>query len=145
MILSHTSPFLRIKSKIVPNKEALDLFMPLFTKIVKSIENKALGLAASQTGLNYCLIWVKDLGYLINPVIISHSDKKIFSLESCLSIPNKTYTMIRYKDITVKYMNEDFIENTKQFTEQLSIVLQHEIDHLSGILISDNGLELKND
>jgi peptide deformylase len=74
---------------------------------------------------------------LANPVIISHSDDFFVSEESCLSLPDFLWFVSRYKKITVQYQDILWNIKTKEFTDYNSAVVQHEIDHLHGILFVD--------
>ena len=103
-------------------------------------EQGGVGLAAPQVGLDKRLI-VIDIGQglwqLINPKIISRRGESIFE-EGCLSLPGIQVWMKRAKEVTVEALNtkgEKIIIEGKDF---FSHVLQHEIDHLNGILIIDS-------
>jgi len=84
----------------------------------------------------------------INPKIVSHSDEMI-SLddgESNLCILNRRFLVERYKDIEINYLNQNGEEVSLKINgdkyKLLSICIQHEYDHLNGVLISDKGKEL---
>lgn len=106
-------------------------------------------LAAPQIGFPMRLIttiqWKKkgnkmsEIGetVLVNPVIIQQSDDEILSEESCLSIPEFTGYVDRKKNITVAYQDINGQKKTKEFQGYNATVLQHEIDHLNGILFID--------
>lgn len=73
---------------------------------------------------------------LLNPVIVSHSGRQFFR-EGCMSIPDMVANVPRYDEITVAAYDQDFrpvIIETRGFE---SVILQHEIDHLDGILFID--------
>lgn len=74
---------------------------------------------------------------LLNPKIISHSDEIFVSEESCLSLPDFVWYVERYKKITVEYNDLLWNKKTKEFSDYNAAVLQHEIDHLHGILFID--------
>lgn len=74
---------------------------------------------------------------MYNPKIISHSEKLTYlpSGEGCLSVDNEIEGIVpRYKKITVRFTNINNIEEKQSFTDFESIVIQHEIDHLNGIM-----------
>lgn len=72
----------------------------------------------------------------VNPKIISSSEEKNIAMEGCLSIPD-TYGLVeRPKKVKVKAMNEHGEVIRKTLTGFLSRVVQHEIDHLDGILFT---------
>ena len=74
---------------------------------------------------------------MINPQIISKSDKMIVSEEACLSLPKLSGEVLRHETIKVSW--EDI--NGKKHTEKLSgynaTIIQHEVDHLDGVLYID--------
>jgi peptide deformylase len=99
--------------------------------------HKGLGLAAPQVGYDLRFFVFNTEEIIINPIIISGSSK-IWSEESCLSIPGASYRVRRWKEITVAYYNEhgDII-NDRVLKGIEAVVFQHEYDHLKGILIRD--------
>ncbi|MFH1613010.1 MAG: peptide deformylase [bacterium] len=121
-------------------------------KIKELIENmfqtlysvNGIGLAAPQIG-ELLRIVVIDISskkkefsalVLINPEIL-HKEEEIFFEESCLSIPGITKEIKRAKKIIISAYNENLEKITIEAEELFSIVLQHEIDHLNGILFID--------
>ena len=72
----------------------------------------------------------------INPEITQH-DGTIMFREGCLSIPDFTGNVIRHNTLTVRYLDERFTQHEIQAHGFESVVLQHEIDHLDGILFLD--------
>ncbi len=112
------------------------------------LDANGIGLAAPQIGIS-SQIAVIDVSEernekieLINPKI-SWNDGSIPSEEGCLSIPEYRDTVRRFKEIKV----EAFDRNGKKFEMQtdglLAICMQHEIDHLNGILFTDRLSRLK--
>ena len=102
------------------------------------------GIAAPQVGINRNIIWVqrfdkaeKPLEYMINPKILWRSEVLNFGPEGDLSIEIFRDYFYRSQVVQVEY----FDLKGKKITEILegftAIIAQHEIDHLSGILISD--------
>ena len=81
---------------------------------------------------------------LINPVITDSSGQKKAS-EGCLSVPGKVGLVDRAQKITVKALNRDGEEITLEAEDLLARVLQHEIDHLEGILFIDIATHLQAD
>ena len=70
---------------------------------------------------------------MINPVITEKSGA-YETEEGCLSLPGERKT-IRYNQITVKYLDKTFTEHTQTFSGYIAQIIQHECDHLEGILI----------
>jgi peptide deformylase len=106
-----------------------------------------IGLAANQIGLNK-QIFVVDIspveGYekykavsMINPRIVSKSDETISIEEGCLSIPELRAEVIRPKSIFVSFFDVNMHEHTIETDELFARVIQHEYDHLQGILFID--------
>lgn len=160
-ILKVPNPILKMKSKDVTfplSQTQKKLIEDMRTYLVESnieevakIKNlePAVGLAAPQIGksINICLIYIEDENgdpyydlQLINPKIISSTDEKIYleNGEGCLSIPKKIDGYVhRYREIKVKYYTLNGEEKTFTAEGFLSIAIQHEIDHLNGILYTD--------
>jgi peptide deformylase len=74
---------------------------------------------------------------MINPRIIYTSEEMVDSSEGCLSIPLVTAKVPRHADVTVEYYDRDYRKYTLEATGLLSVCLQHEIDHLDGVLYVD--------
>ena len=81
---------------------------------------------------------VKDFRQtFINAEIIEEKgDKWVFN-EGCLSIPNIREDVFREPNITIKFQDENFQEHTKTFDGLIARVIQHEYDHIEGILFTD--------
>lgn len=74
---------------------------------------------------------------LINPKIISESDEVFASEESCLSLPDFVWFVNRKKKILVAYQDIYGNHKKKEFSDYNAAVVQHEIDHLHGVLFVD--------
>ncbi len=110
-----------------------------------------IGLAAPQVGVSRRLIVVdpgkeekSGLITLINPVVVSGEGHNAID-EGCLSVPDFTAEVPRYAEILVKGVTLDEREVELNVDGLLAIVLQHEIDHLNGILFIDRISPLKRD
>jgi len=101
--------------------------------------NKGLGLAAPQVGILKRVI-VADVGEgltsLVNPRIVWRQGRHIMS-EGCLSIPGISLEIRRSQEVIVEGLNRDGEKIQLGAVGLLARVLQHEIDHLDGILIVD--------
>lgn len=102
------------------------------------------GIAAPQVGINRNIIWVqrfdkteKPLEYLINPKILWKSEFLNLGPEGDLSIDNFRDNFYRSKVIQIEYFDLNGKKHTEIVEGFAAIIMQHEIDHLSGILISD--------
>jgi peptide deformylase len=118
-------------------------------------EAPGVGLAAPQIGILQRIIVVDpgpedpddeeakgQLFKLINPEIVE-SAGKVDSEEGCLSIPGIRETIKRFERVVVEALDENGQEVTIEADGFLAIVLQHEIDHLDGILFIDHLSRLK--
>ncbi|OGI25454.1 MAG: peptide deformylase [Candidatus Moranbacteria bacterium RBG_13_45_13] len=139
-ILKYPNDFLRKKAR-----EVKDFKDPRLTGLVSDMakvmdEEKGIGLAAPQVGLDLriCVARVNNMLFtLINPKIYSTSRKKEIFEEGCLSFPGKFFPVER--PIKVKIKARDLTGKKIKIKADglLARVLQHEIDHLDGILVID--------
>ncbi|MCD5380490.1 peptide deformylase [Candidatus Gracilibacteria bacterium] len=116
-------------------------------KYIKNPDNGGVGLAAPQVGYNKRLIVVSLLKdwedesfptvMMINPEILEHSDNIIMCDEGCLSVPGAKGKVPRWESIKLKYFDEKFKENIMLLHGLRADIVQHEIDHLDGILFTD--------
>ena len=82
---------------------------------------------------------------MVNPEIVGMSDEVAISEEGCLSIPEFYYDVERPSEVTVKFFTETGEEVTRHATGRLAVCMQHEIDHLDGVLYIDYLSRLKRD
>ena len=73
----------------------------------------------------------------INPKIIEESGDDWSFDEGCLSIPNIRESVLRQPEIKIQYFDENFIKHVQSFDGLLARVIQHEYDHVEGILFTD--------
>lgn len=103
---------------------------------------KGVGLAAPQIGLNMKLAVIDlarrdvDRLVLINPVVIS-KDGECVAEEGCLSIPGIAGSVKRAKEIAVETSDPAGNRRTVKCTGLLARVVEHEMDHLNGVLVID--------
>lgn len=137
-----TLPDIRLLRKCEEVK-IIDNEIKLAVKEMKDLllENNGYGLAAPQVGiLKRFFIMLDKFGEIktfINPLIISIKGKKVYADEGCLSIPGVTISVPRYEKIKISYFDLDGEEYIKEYRDNLARVIQHEYDHLDGILITD--------
>jgi len=110
-----------------------------------------IGLAAPQIGESVKLIVVdtsrnredeREHMAMVNPEIIAHEGFQIDE-EGCLSVPDLTSKVKRFKKITVSYQDLEGNPHQLNTEDRFAVVLQHEIDHLNGILFIDHLSSLK--
>ena len=82
---------------------------------------------------------------MVNPEIVGLSEETAVSEEGCLSIPELYYEVERPSEVTVKYFTPTGEEVTRHATGRLAVCMQHEIDHLDGVLYIDYLSRLKRD
>ena|SRR3989344_727382 len=140
-IITIPDPILTQKTDPV-KKIDRDIFKLVQDMIETCRAANGIGLAAPQVGLSLrlCVINLEHLGLdpfaLINPKIVTKSWKKIEMEEGCLSIPGVFGIVKRPEKITVKAINLAGKENIVKADGLLARVIQHEVDHLDGILIT---------
>ena len=69
---------------------------------------------------------------MINPEIVQHDDIMEKGWEGCLSVPSIRGLVPRYKNITVSYFDQQAQPQTKELTDFVARIFQHELDHLNG-------------
>lgn len=111
----------------------------------KMVENRGVGLAANQVGKDLAIFVIdkklaKDNGVpevYINPEITEYSKESAEAEEGCLSIPNYWRRIERVKKVKLKALDENGKKIKIKARGLLARVLQHEYDHLQGVLIKD--------
>ena len=88
---------------------------------------------------------VKDPKVFINPEILETSETDIPYTEGCLSIPEQFADVMRPDRIKAKWLDEDGKEHVEEIDGLLAVCLQHEMDHLEGVLFIDHLSKLKRD
>lgn len=136
----HPSPILQTKGKKITNP--LD---PEIQELIKEMIDtmrleKGVGLAAQQIGraIQLAVIEVDAIVYtLINPKITSLSREVEPLEEGCLSVPGKFFSIKRSSSVQVRYIDEKGEKKKLRARGLLAQAIQHEVDHLNGILILD--------
>lgn len=154
-IYAYGQPVLLAKANPIPGKsEALD---QLISDMWETMYNASgVGLAAPQIGKSLRLFLVdtiqvmeeeeKDQGFkqvFINAEMIEETGNEWSYEEGCLSIPDIRGDVDRLDTITIKYLDENFEEHTKTFDGINARVIQHEYDHIQGILFTEKLKPLK--
>jgi peptide deformylase len=142
-IYAYGSPVLRKKAvDITPDYPDLkNLIANMYTTMY---ESDGIGLAAPQVGLSIRL-FVIDGSHIdgIKPEGFKQTFINAQILEGCLSIPRIHENVSRKPVVKVRYMDEDFVEHTKTFDGMAARIIQHEYDHIEGILFIDHISPLK--
>ena len=136
-------------------KEVNDDIRKLLDDMLETMYNdRGVGLAAPQIGVAKRIIVVDDKAteegkggnnpmFMVNPVIIEKSDEMILFNEGCLSVPGQCAEVERYQGVKVKYLDYNGKEQIIEAEDYLAVILQHEIDHLDGVLYIDKISRLK--
>lgn len=148
-IVTYDDRLLREKTKKVEtnSKSLQQLISDMFETMYNS---SGVGLAAPQVGELKRLFVMdadavteeleeEDQGpmVLINPVIIEKTGDKVKMEEGCLSIPDVRDEVKRPLKVKVQYFDREFNRHEKEFDGWISRIIQHEIDHLEGVLFLD--------
>jgi peptide deformylase len=139
-VLHHPSPVLRGKAAEVDTEKDHDLRDLVRAMAETMYEENGIGLAAPQVGVDKRVIVfdVDDrLAALCNPVIIEASDETAVDEEGCLSVPGVTVPIARSTRVVCAGQTVEGRDISVEATELLARVIQHEIDHLDGVLILD--------
>ncbi|MBE9536776.1 MAG: peptide deformylase [Proteobacteria bacterium] len=150
-ILTYPEPLLKKLSK--PVDEVGDEIKTLISDMLETMyEAPGVGLAAPQVGVLKRVI-VLDIEYkegerqpivLVNPEIIESSGETTYE-EGCLSIPEYNAEVVRASEVTVNGLDGEGHPLSIKADGLLAIALQHEIDHLDGILFVDRLGSMKRD
>lgn len=115
--------------------------------------NDGIGLAAVQVGVHKRCV-VIDVAIregrnepmrFINPEIVEESDDISVFQEGCLSFPDQYSDVERPETVTVRYLDENGVQQTLKADGILATCLQHEIDHINGVVFVDHISKLRRD
>ena len=116
----------------------------LFEQMVETMQTEhGVGLAAPQVGKSIRFIVARDVERseyraMVNPQITKYSSETEVGSEGCLSFPGQFGDIERALEITVRYQDLDGREQELEDDGMLARILQHEIDHLDGVLFVDH-------
>ena len=137
-----------LRKKVNKVEEIDNDTVKLITDMFDTMHNaNGVGLAANQVGVDKSILII-DIsqveGYedrkpivFVNPDIVKYSEEKVVIEEGCLSIPDIRADVERPEAITIKYQDTDLKEQVLEADDLLARVIQHEYDHLRGILFPD--------
>jgi len=149
-ILTEPDPFLRQKSQTVEKVD--DDMRQLMDDMLDTMYNaQGIGLAAIQIGTPKRVIVIdllkekekKNPLYFVNPEIVWSSKEEATYEEGCLSVPGQFAEIDRPNKCHVKYLDYDGNKRELKAEGLLATCIQHEIDHLEGILFIDHLSKLK--
>lgn len=135
-----------LRSKSVPVRKIDKAVKKFVGDMIDTLNNEeGLGLAAPQAGKNIRIILAR-LNYdtpneviltLVNPEIVDKSKETCIGEEGCLSLPGLYDKVERYKKICVKFSDLSGNEQILELEDLNARIIQHEIDHLNGVLFID--------
>ena len=152
-IVAYGHPVLKKKAKDI-QKEEMDVKALIEDMFETMYHASGVGLAAPQIGKSLRLFVIdtdpiddedepKVKKAFINPQIIEETGEEWAMEEGCLSIPNIREDVFRQEHVKINYFDEDWNEHTEEFDGFVARVIQHEYDHIEGILFTDHVSALK--
>ena len=141
----------------VLRKKAVDIKSdhPKLSELIESMFEtmyycQGVGIAAPQIGMSIRLFVIDTTPFaeddpdaegfkkvFINAHVVEEEGEKWKFNEGCLSIPGIREDVERKESITLRYMNENFVEHVEEFSGKIARVIQHEYDHIDGVLFTD--------
>jgi peptide deformylase len=133
-------PVLRQKAR--PVERITELHRKLIEDMFDTMRDApGVGLAAPQVGvLERIFVWEleEESGVVINPKIVSRSPATIAGEEGCLSLPGVVFDVDRSVEVVVEGLDQNGEPVRIESEEMLARIVQHEIDHLDGVLFIDH-------
>lgn len=145
-LVFHPNPKLRERSVEISTADIPALKDLVADMTITMEEDKGIGLAAPQIGKNIRLIIVSTksgVQAMINPELIKESIRQEWGEEGCLSIPYIFGDVKRHRSVECTFLDLDGKEKTVKARGLLARVIQHEIDHLNGILFIDKAKDIR--
>ncbi|MBR5595753.1 MAG: peptide deformylase [Alistipes sp.] len=155
-------PIVIYGSQVLRNKsENITADYPELKKLIEDMwitlaEAEGVGLAAPQIGKNIrlfivdCTPWGEDDPTLadyrkvfINAEIYERSEETSLFEEGCLSLPGLHENVRRPVSIRMRYLDENFVEHDEEITGKPARVIQHEYDHIEGLVFTDHLVPLR--
>ncbi|PNI00470.1 peptide deformylase [Vibrio diazotrophicus] len=140
-IITVPDPRLKVKAEKVQDTSLVQTLIDDMLETLYATDN-GIGLAATQVGRKEAVVII-DLSesrdeplILVNPEVVSGSDKAL-GQEGCLSVPDYYADVERFTSVVVSALDREGKPFTIESDDFLAIVMQHEIDHLSGNLFID--------
>ena len=161
-VVAYGDPVLRKKAKDITPE------YPQFKEILENMwetmyNASGVGLAAPQVGLPIRLFLVDTTPFADDPELSKEESEQLDGFkkafinaevmeengeewafnEGCLSIPNVREDVYRQEEVVIRYLDEDFVEHTNTYNGLIARVIQHEYDHIEGVLFTDKISSLK--
>lgn len=131
---------LRKRAALVPDPVRVVPYVEPMLRIVKA--QSGIGLAAPQIGLSERFFVLSLPGdrprVMVNPDIVDHARRTVRSEEMCLSLPGVTVDVSRWTWVDLRFRDEHGSELELRARGLLGRAVQHEVDHLNGVLCIDH-------
>lgn len=170
----HEPPSAVLRQVATPIESVNDAVRTIFDDMLETMyDDNGIGLAAPQVGISKRLITMdlqedvrgvdernagneidinletgkpkKKIYYIANPEVVWESDETDICMEGCLSVPGMFAEVVRPAQVHVKYLDYNGKEQIMKASGLLSACIQHEIDHLDGVLFIDYLSKMKKD
>ena len=140
-IVTYADDYNKLRFKNVNVTKENPFLQKLINDMFETLDfhKSGVGLAAPQVGHNLNLFIIKTPNFqevYINPEI-NLTGLSIQNKEGCLSFPNMLFAVDRKEIVEIKYFDRNWNPNYRKYTDFISIIIQHEFDHLKGKLIID--------
>jgi peptide deformylase len=139
------NPRLREKSEIVTDFADLKTVLEDLRDTLTDHQEKTgsgRGIAAPQLGYFKRIVRIQTqdfTSFLVNPEIVERSDELFDVWDSCFSLKGAILVNIkRHRKIRIDYQDEEGLKHSREFVNGMSELLQHELDHLDGVLCTDH-------
>ena len=145
-IITDPDPKLRVPSRKLDPAEIAGLADLIADMKLTMKEQDGVGLAAPQIGQNLRIIVIAQRSgilTMIDPVLKKLSFFKEWGEEGCLSVPNTFGQVRRHRSLTCDYLDESGQPQTLKAIGLMARILQHEVDHLDGILFIDKAKNIQ--
>lgn len=144
-ILTPPHPVLRQKARLVKPEDVAEIRRILPGMFAAMYQAPGIGLAAPQVGLSQRFVLI-DLGekdardplILINPEIMAETDEMVTREEGCLSLPSQYAEVVRPEKVRVRWQSITGEKHERDVEGLLATCVQHELDHLDGVLFVDH-------
>ncbi len=150
-ILTYPNPILKQKSKLVGDPTSLEI-KQLISDMTQSMRahEHGMAIAAPQVGKSLRIFVIEidhEVMLFINPEIQKLSGKDVRAEEGCLSFPGKYFPIVRPNKVKIKFIDATGQKQIMKASGLLARAIQHENDHLDGILFTEripaNELEME--
>ncbi|MFA6099619.1 MAG: peptide deformylase [Patescibacteria group bacterium] len=147
-IVTYDQPSIRERSIEVPAENiTTQEFRDFIEKLLRTFDSQknAAGLASPQCGVNQRVVIVqigREAKVMVNPELTKISTTEVETEEGCFSLPNVYGLVTRPKRVSVKFIDRHGRRAELDVKKIEAVAVQHEIDHLDGILFVDKATKI---